>query len=381
MNFKELWKKTNPALRFQQTHTLIKIHSSKEFRTLLERERARSNRNGREFSVVVFYLDNLNHHNEELVHFIHVLTNRIRSTEEIGWLKENESIGIILPDTAFDGAKNLAHELCVLIKRSSTPPAHKVYSYPRHWFLDIHKGSHQSGEKKTASNLDSAKIQISKKSLNGLEPSLAPQIPVWKRIIDITGAFVGLILLSPVFLFIAILIKTVSPGPVFFKQERIGFLGRPFIFWKFRTMKTHTDPSLHQEHVSKLMNNGTPLTKLDEHDPRIIPFGKIMRKSGLDELPQLINVFRGEMSLIGPRPDLPYAIGQYMPWQKKREEALPGLTGLWQVKGKNRTTFNEMVRLDINYVEKRSFWLDLNILLHTVPAIIDQILEPSSKQE
>lgn len=380
MNLRKLWIKTNPALSIQQTHILSRVHSRRKFRAILERERTRSNRNGRDFSVIVFYLNLLNN-KADFVQFLSVLNNRIRSTEEIGWLKKNQSIGIVLPDTALNGAKNLAHNLCFLLKRSSTPPEYKIYTYPHNWFLDINEDKPQIGGKKMMKNIDQTTIRIYKKSLNGLDPSLVPPIPVWKRIIDITGALAGLILFSPIFLTIAVLIKTVSPGPVFFKQERIGFLGRPFIFWKFRTMKTRADSSLHQRHVNNLMNNEIPLTKLDEDDPRIIPFGKILRKTGLDELPQLINVFRGEMSLIGPRPDLPYAIGQYMPWQKKRQETLPGITGLWQVRGKNKTTFNEMVRFDISYVERCSLRLDLNILLHTVPAIIDQIFESSSKQK
>ena len=201
-------------------------------------------------------------------------------------------------------------------------------------------------------------------------------LPVWKRVIDIVGATAGLLLLSPVLLFIASLIKFVSPGPILFSQLRVGYRGKIFKIWKLRTMRQYADPRAHQNLVSALIKNGRPMAKLDvKNDPRLIPFARVWRAAGLDELPQLLNVLRGEMSIVGPRPCIPYEAQQYEPWQLERFDAVPGLTGLWQVSGKNRTTFDEMVRLDIAYARRISLWLDITIILKTVPAIIVQIVD------
>jgi exopolysaccharide production protein ExoY len=198
----------------------------------------------------------------------------------------------------------------------------------------------------------------------------------WKRILDIVVVLLALPLVVPLVIVVAVLIRVVSAGPVLFKQERVGYLGRRFMCFKFRTMFVGADAVLHQGHLCHLMDSNTPMTKMDsEGDPRIIPFGLLLRSSGLDELPQLINVLRGEMSLVGPRPCLPYEYEKYLPWQKERFTSLPGLTGLWQVSGKNRTTFVEMIQLDIRYAREKNLWFDIIILLGTVPALIAQIWE------
>jgi exopolysaccharide production protein ExoY len=198
----------------------------------------------------------------------------------------------------------------------------------------------------------------------------------WKRRLDVLLILIALPFLIPLTLLIALLIRSVSVGPVLFRQERVGYRGRRFMCFKFRTMFVDVDTDLHQGHLQHLMNSNTPMMKMDSKgDPRIIPFGVLVRASGLDELPQLINVLRGEMSLVGPRPCLPYEYEKYLPWQKERFESLPGLTGLWQVSGKNRTTFVEMIQLDIEYARNKTLWWDFKIILMTVPALIVQILE------
>ncbi len=192
--------------------------------------------------------------------------------------------------------------------------------------------------------------------------------PAWKRAIDIVGAIALLVLSAPLFLAMALLIKCTSPGPVFFRQRRFGAGGRPFILWKFRTMEINEASNRHRSHVSDLMERNLPLKKRD-YELAIIPGCQLIRKLGLDELPQLINVLKGEMSLVGPRPDV-VPLRNYQPWQRRRFDVVPGITGLWQVCGKNRTTFATMMRLDSLYVRRRSLWLDLFILLRTIPAIV-----------
>jgi lipopolysaccharide/colanic/teichoic acid biosynthesis glycosyltransferase len=180
--------------------------------------------------------------------------------------------------------------------------------------------------------------------------------------------------LIPLVLSIALLIKVVSRGPVLFRQDRIGYYGRPFVCLKFRTMRVDASTAVHQGYFKQLMNSDEPMTKMDTMgDPRLIPFGSVLRATGLDELPQLLNVWRGEMSIVGPRPCTPFEYSNYRPWQKQRFHAFPGLTGLWQVSGKNKTTFNEMIRFDILYAEKKSLWLDLKIILKTFPVVLFQL--------
>lgn len=200
------------------------------------------------------------------------------------------------------------------------------------------------------------------------------EIPRWKRTLDVVFVLLILPFVLPVALLIAVLIRAVSEGPVLFRQERVGYLGRKFMCYKFRTMFVGAETKSHEGYLQHLMKSEAPMVKLDAHgDSRIIPFGRLLRSSGLDELPQLINVLRGDMSMVGPRPCLAYECDAYLPWQWERFNTLPGLTGLWQVSGKNLTTFAEMMRLDINYSREKSLWLDLKIIVRTVPAIAFQV--------
>lgn len=182
---------------------------------------------------------------------------------------------------------------------------------------------------------------------------------ILKRIVDIIGSFIGLVILSPLFLFAAIVIKIVSPGPVIFKQQRVREDGSVFAFYKFRTMYCGAEKE-HQDYMKKY----GVMFKL-EKDPRVIPLGDFLRKSSIDELPQLYNVLRGDMSLVGPRPPMPEEVKYYSRWQKKRLGVKPGITGLWQVSGRSDVNFDNWVKLDVYYVENWSLWLDLKILLKT----------------
>src|SRR5271165_4188971 len=201
-------------------------------------------------------------------------------------------------------------------------------------------------------------------------------VPSWKRILDIACILLSLPLWLPIVLLIALWIKIASPGPIFFRQERVGYRGKRFIILKFRTMKLNVETRIHEHHLERLINANVPMTKLDSAgDPRIIAGGRILRATGLDELPQLFNVLRGEMSLVGPRPCTPHEFKKYKVWQRDRVNAPPGLTGYWQVNGKNKTTFTEMINLDIFYSKNMSLWLDLWIMLKTPLALAVQLIE------
>ncbi len=175
---------------------------------------------------------------------------------------------------------------------------------------------------------------------------------------------------------IALCVKFGSKGPVLFRQQRVGYKGRPFTCFKFRTMQAGADIQSHKNYTQQLIKSQEAMVKLDnEKDPRVIPGGRWLRALGLDELPQLLNVLRGDMSFVGPRPCIPYEYEMYEPWHCRRLDAVPGLTGLWQVSGKNRTTFEEMVKLDITYSIRKSLWLDLRIMVKTPLVIWSQFLD------
>jgi len=201
-------------------------------------------------------------------------------------------------------------------------------------------------------------------------------VPGWKRLLDCAAIFLTLPVALPLGLFITAWIKVVSPGPVFYRQARIGHGGRVFTILKFRSMKAGAPTASHEQHLEKLIKSDAPMTKLDgEADPRIIPGGRCLRAIGLDELPQLVNVLRGEMSLVGPRPSTPNEFALYTPEQKERAAVLPGLTGYWQVSGKNKLTFQQMINLDLLYTHKMCLGLDLAIVAATIPAMLLQFME------
>lgn len=201
-------------------------------------------------------------------------------------------------------------------------------------------------------------------------------IPSWKRTLDIALVVLSLPFLIPIGIIIYAFIKIASPGPAFFRQQRVGYFGRRFMCLKFRTMKVDADTGVHQAHLKQLMTANQPTRKLDcAGDKRLIPGGMWLRAMGVDELPQLFNVLCGDMSLVGPRPCTPYEFDLYSPHHKKRCEAPPGLTGLWQVSGKNNTTFEQMMDLDLKYVREKSLLLDLKIIALTPPAILKLVWE------
>ena len=202
---------------------------------------------------------------------------------------------------------------------------------------------------------------------------------VMKRAMDILGSAIALIFLSPIFLIIAAAIKATSEGPVFFRQRRVGQHGKAFVFLKFRSMYVNNDAAAHREYVRQLIagkadqqvsGNGEKVYKLTK-DPRITRVGGFLRKTSLDEIPQFLNVLLGEMSLVGPRPPVPYEVEAYDIWHRRRLlEAKPGITGLWQVSGRCRVTFDDMVRLDLRYARTWSPWMDIKILVRTPGAVV-----------
>jgi len=402
-----LWAYVSPFTSPRWATGFRGIHSVEQFHDILERERARADRNGHQFSVVAFNIDNPEADSTNAKQLASVLIKRKRFTDEIGWF-DNHRIAALLPETTASGSKSLAEDVCQILTTPTSPPKYTIYTYPS---KELNGGDGHSKQLHLKDIFPERGIKShsvsrsSKQDMSSCPPSQAEQgtpciahqskvsaepmerlfhhpMPFWKRAMDVVGAAVALIVFSPLMLLVALIIKVVSPGPVFFKQDRIGYRGKPFTMWKFRTMKVGADVSTHQKYVAKLIrsseqsckNSAKPMTKLN-NESQIILFGRILRRTYVDELPQLINVLRGEMSLIGPRPPIAYEVEEYMRWHYGRINAVPGMTGLWQVSGKNRLTFDEMTRLDIQYWRKKSLWLDIKIIMMTPIVIIFQVMD------
>lgn len=376
----------NPFSSRKSSRALEGIHPSSTFHTLIEKERSRAERTGMEFSLVCFDASGQNGAAADaLDRLAGALAGRTRDADEVGWYADL-CIGALLPGTGSKGAWMYAKDLQSKTFGAPSPVQCTVYTYPSLWFSSRQNGNGsgqldlpvQGSDK---GNGGSAGAEQTREPVENLHEVVSRKIPLWKRAMDILGATAGLILLSPLFLLIAVIIKIVSPGPVFFRQERVGHAGKPFTFLKFRTMHVNNDATIHRQYLSSLISGDQAMEKLDtDRDPRIIRFGRFFRQSCLDELPQLINVLRGEMSLVGPRPCLPYEAQEYLLWHSRRFDTVPGMTGLWQVNGKNKTTFKEMIRFDIVYAQRISPWLDLKILLKTGPAILMMVMEHLSRK-
>jgi lipopolysaccharide/colanic/teichoic acid biosynthesis glycosyltransferase len=291
-----------------------------------------------------------------------------RETDLLGWL-ESQTLGVILSDVRTSDA-TLARALESRVRRELGRhfDAAAIGSFAIDFLVYPDPQSHEHEGLKPVDPL-----------LQRIQPrrERASVSDAVKRGLDIVGSLALLVLLAPLFVLIAALVKLKSPGPVFFRQVRVGQNRKPFKILKFRTMRANADPAIHQEYVSWFINSSSQsakgatseLFKIAD-DPRVTPIGRLLRKTSLDELPQLLNVLVGDMSLVGPRPPLFFEVEQYKRWHCRRVvEAKPGVTGLWQVTGRSRTTFDDMVRLDLRYARTRSLRTDLKILLATPAAV------------
>ena len=281
----------------------------------------------------------------------------------IGWV-DRDIIGLLLPDTNKGGVTKCVEKVTHGKDRFSCTAV--IGTYPDQLFEKL---------------LAKEQLQPDLFPLYMEETSHSPRFQVAvKRGVDIMGSLLGLVLLSPLMFITALSIKGTSPGPVIFRQQRLGQRGARFPFYKFRSMYINTDDQIHRTYVASLIkgkleeiNQGEkekPLYKI-KTDPRVTGIGKIIRKLSIDELPQLYNVLKGEMSLVGPRPPLPYEVEKYESWHLRRIlEVKPGITGLWQVDGRSKTSFDDMVRLDLRYAQNWNIGLDLKILAKTVRAVL-----------
>ncbi len=327
------------------------------FRGMLRTQQKRAHRAGERIALLIVSAD---HHRDaespaEWAAVLDAVGVATRGTDIIGWFEWRTRIGIILTDI---GGSSSSHGRDVEKRLNEELVRRLDDDMLRRFAISFH--------------------------LDAEDPVFAdagPTSPVAyapiKRTLDIVGSGTLLLILLPLLAVIAALVKLTSRGPVLFEQERVGRGLKRFKMLKFRTMRSGADSAIHQQYMTWYINSSSGTTGSQPHvfkmtaDPRITPIGRLLRKTSLDELPQLWNVVRGDMSLVGPRPPLPYEVAQYKPWHCRRVvEATPGITGLWQVSGRSRTTFDDMVRLDLRYARSCSLWTDLRILLATPRAVV-----------
>jgi lipopolysaccharide/colanic/teichoic acid biosynthesis glycosyltransferase len=356
------------ARSYENDHT---FYDETQFRHMLRVERMRTERTKNPFLLLLLDISKLMDkydQRETLSSIMKVLFPSLREIDVRGWYHNHRTIGIIFTefatqqDTFIDLIIHKTHD-CFCKKLDPD------------WIDKIEISCHLFPEVSGVS-LNGEKFNINlypdlTKHGSGKNFSLAV-----KKVIDVLGSAFAIFLFSPLFLMIAAAIKATSPGPVFFKQERVGFNGKTFTMLKFRSMKANCDPTQHQNYIKKYINDQNNaavepgIFKLT-NDSRITPIGSFLRKTSMDEIPQLLNVLTGDMSLVGPRPPLSYECDLYDIWHRRRLlSCKPGITGLWQVLGRSRTTFDDMVRLDLKYIREWHLWLDIKILLLTPKAVL-----------
>ena len=358
------------------SNQLDRVLSVDAFRFEIEKEISRSNRRTiqPEFAVIRFPVLQSDLSVTAIEGIVTQLRQRIRVSDSIGWM--DSQLAILLPETSEDGALSLANDLCLLLadensldSEVSMFPADDLLRSPVNADVNNNEVNHNDsrGNSGGQTNVEgdgapeSSPFVIRRASDSTMFSRSLPT-PWWKRTVDIVGAGGGLIVLSPVFLFAAIAIKASSKGPIFFKQIREGKDGKAFGILKFRTMIV--DAEEQQDSLRGQNEQDGPAFKI-ENDPRITITGKYLRKSCVDELPQLVNILFGQMSLVGPRP-LP--VGESYDcaaWQRARLSVLPGLTCIWQAHGGRDVKFEEWMRMDLEYIQKRGFWFDTKLIFET----------------
>ena len=353
-----------------------KTFSESTFKRMIAVERKRTERSGEPFLLML--LQTGNHQSQEknekaLDIVLSFLPSSIRETDVIGWYKDRTTVGVMFTGLACNDKSSILSvilaKVSATLRGQLTSDQFNQVSISFHFFPD--DWDHDSPGRTSNPALYP--------DLLSPDNNLGSRLRV-KQMMDMVGSAMLLILSAPLLLLIALSIKMSSKGPVFFRQRRVGQYGRCFTFLKFRSMHTNNDHSVHKEYVTRLIagevthvaptGNGKDVYKLT-NDKRITRVGKFLRRTSLDELPQLINVLKGDMSLVGPRPAIPYELAAYQTWHRRRVlEVKPGITGLWQISGRSRVKFDEMVRLDLRYATSWSPWLDFMILMHTPRAVI-----------
>ena len=338
-------------------------------------ERKRSERSRTLFALMLLDPGAISHRNgdtdKNLRNIVSALAGSTRETDIIGWYQHHAVIGVIF--TELGTSERDAIIEAIRAKVSTALRARLTEQQVKEIQLAFHIFPEDLDDQEPGNGVNSKLYPDLSRPENSRKLSRN-----LKRAMDILGSAIALVILSPLFFLIAAIIKLTSKGPILFRQARVGQFGVHFTFLKFRSMYVQNDPNLHKEFVQQFIAGKNPAPSNGSqnavykitNDPRVTPFGRFLRRTSLDELPQFLNVFKGEMSLVGPRPPIPYELESYDIWHRRRVlEAKPGITGLWQVNGRSKTRFDEMVRLDLQYARAWSLWLDIKILLRTPRAV------------
>lgn len=344
------------------------------FKRVIAVERKRTERSKAPF--VLMLLEVPNQASERAVQALEtvmsILLASSRDTDVVGWYKSNTTIGALF--TGLVGGDKSATLMTILSRASNTLREELSFEQFSLISISLHYYPDDWDDKGPGRPSNPALYPDLSNRANGKQPLL-----ILKRSLDVIGSVILILLSLPLCAIIAIAIKLTSKGPILFRQMRVGQHGRQFQFLKFRSMYVGNDHSVHREYVTKLINKEAPAIATRQQgvvfklagDKRITPLGRFLRKTSLDELPQFINVLVGDMSLVGPRPPIPYELAAYQTWHRRRVlEVKPGITGLWQVTGRSTVDFDSMVRLDLKYATTWSPWLDIKILLRTPLAVI-----------
>ena len=368
------------------------------FFRVLRRERYKADRANVCFSLVSFEVGDPESDGSPFDLLMEVMEFRLRATDEVGWL-DKRHIGFLLSNTPYRGAWIFANSvLKVLMKHTEAITGFVIYVYPTNLEEAIEDEIDSDGNNShlTAGKPHDLRVsedtafpgrsfqptiiaaEYSKRKGKALHPVFMYSFPPTKRMLDLIVGILMLVVLSPVFLFATVLIKLVSKGPIFFKQERVGFLGKVFTLYKFRSMEISESREEHREYMAALIRGEMRDKPMLKQERNLIRGGSFLRKTGIDELPQLWNVLRGEMSLVGPRPPIPYESREYIRWYNGRFEVKPGLTGLWQVGEKNSLSFEEMIRIDLQYAKRYNLLMDLKIIFMTPLTILFRFFKRSN---
>jgi lipopolysaccharide/colanic/teichoic acid biosynthesis glycosyltransferase len=336
------------------------LASTRHFRSAMERERLRSDRTSTCLSLLTLALAKGSASNTAYATLARVLERRLRSTDTAGWL-ENHKIGIILHDTPATGAWKLADDLQRAFQEVNLSVRFEVYVYPSFGPTDQQVFD-------AAAHPDIA-ASAPTPPIYQLEMLFVQKLPAWKRLIDIAGASAGLAVAFPLMILTSLAIKITSRGPVFYAQQRDGLGGRKFWIYKFRTMVVNA--AAIQAELRPMNEQDGPAFKL-KNDPRVTPIGRLLRRTCIDELPQLLNVLKGDMSLVGPRPLPCDESSRCDSWARRRLDVTPGLTCTWQVHGGTKVTFTEWMRMDLRYACSRTLLGDLRLMILTVPSVVQR---------
>jgi len=355
--------------RYSRGDALCGLYSTDQMRTVLQRERERADRTGDELSLLTLTYDDSFCDHRVLTQVARIIKERMRLTDEAGWLRPGQ-MGVVLPGTSTEGAWSLARDVYHDFDVDWPLPVCSVRHYPSSRGGnddDSAGGSRRPADHRSVPSDSPQLLPASGELDEPLEALMVRRLPAWKRCLDVIGAGVGLLMLSPLFLLVAIAMKLTSAGPIFFCQQRGGLGGRRFVLYKFRSMVV--DAEAKKQALMSLNEQDGPAFKI-KHDPRITRLGRLLRKTSIDELPQLWNVLKGDMSLVGPRPLPCDETASCAGWERQRLDVTPGLTCIWQVTGRSKVSFAEWVRMDVRYIRNRSLLHDLKLLLKTIPAIL-----------